>query len=98
MEIKKNVDTGFFVCVPAGCAAWNEVVCKCSIILRKSGLLLGCLLNSFLPPSHRSLPSSCTLTLTFTLAFTFTVFRPLTFWSSSIFIWHINLKVQQPSS
>ncbi|ACN17417.1 hypothetical protein HRM2_43610 [Desulforapulum autotrophicum HRM2] len=47
---------------------------------------MGCFLSSFLPPSHRPLPRAFALTLPFSM----TVFRPLTFWPSTIFIWHIN--------
>jgi hypothetical protein len=73
----------FLVCV-------NAVVRKRSILVRKFGLLFGGFLDSFLPPSHRSLTRAFALTLTLTLTLTMTVFRALTFWSSSIFIWHIN--------
>ncbi len=57
-----------------------------SLVILKSGLLLGGFLNTFLAPSHRSLAGVGTLTLTFAMA----VSRSLTFWPSSILVWHID--------
>lgn len=75
----------FLVCVHA-------IVRNRAILVLKSGLLFGFSLNSFLSASHLTLTRAIALALTLALALTFTmaVFRSLTFWSSSILIWHID--------
>ncbi|XPS87707.1 uncharacterized protein Dvar_57250 [Desulfosarcina variabilis str. Montpellier] len=62
------------------------IVRKLSILVFKTGLLLGFFLTSLLSSSHRTLTRTIALALTFTM----TVFRSLTFGPSSIFIWHIH--------
>ena len=82
MKTNNNVILGLF-----GLRSY-AIVRKPSILVFKSGLLFGCFLTSFLSSSHRTLTRTTALALS--LAFTMTVFRSLTFGSSSIFIWHIN--------
>ena len=79
MKTNNNIGPAFLVYAHA-------IVRKPSILVFKSGSLFGFFLNSFLSSSHRALTRAVALSL----AFTMTVFRSLTFGSSSIFVWHIN--------
>lgn len=78
-ETNNNIRPAFLVLAHA-------IVRKLSILVIESGSLFGFFLNAFLSPGHRTLTRAIALAF----AFAMTVFRSLTFWSSSIFIWQIN--------
>lgn len=71
-----------------GCLVNHTIIGILLILVLTSGLFAGLFLNSFFSPRRRALTSAITLALA--LPFAVTVFQSLTFWSSSILIWHLN--------